>query len=637
MQNIRKYFTKNEFLMIAAIVALGFTAYSFMLGGGFKVFDDQFSIVDNPHIKNFANTGKIFQSGFFGDRSYYRPLVALSFMLEYRFFELNPFFYNVTNLLLHLATGIIIFFLIRLIFRDRKLGFFVSLLFVIHPIQWEAVSNIAGRAIVLCGFFFMSAFLFYCLWDIKTKSAFYYWLSILFFSFALLCKESAVVFPLILLAFEQFPAGRETRGNRLSWFKTLPFFLAVIFYFFIRRIFGITAIFYWSSLRELILGVVSFLNAAITYVRLFFLPVDLYFDRAAAVLTSFADPRALDTLFFAALAVFVFFKIKKRLNNRPLFFLFWFCLGLLPVMQFVPIELQPGYISTAEHFLYIPSLGIFVLLVLVFRWFYHEGIRLKLFTKEVFCVAAVFIYAFFFIITVEQNIYASQELAMYKRSVAYYPMNARVQNALGLSYAKKRLFREAEEHFRRALAFDPNDTVARISLGKALCDQGRLVDGAAEYEKIADAGKWAGLLSNNMRLSYEMLAKQYRASLGKDPSNAKLRYSLGVAYSKAGKTREAIEEYQKAVSLDPRLKNAIFNLAVSYESLDELRTAAAFYEKALASQEKDTVLDARACFRLGLIYGRLGDKDKSENYLNKSFEMNPAFKEAAEKLRGQKK
>ena len=195
--------------MLALIAVLEVTAYSFMLSAPFKTMDDEFSIVNNFNIKSFQNTVQILGSSFFNGNAYYRPLVSLSYMLEYHFFDLNPLFYNLDNLLLHLATSISVFFIVFIIFKNCWMGFFTALLFAIHPVHWEAVSNIPGRSILLCAFFNLNAFLFFCLSRrdeaIPRLCAYgLYVLSLIFFFLALLSKESAVVLPFILLSYQFF-------------------------------------------------------------------------------------------------------------------------------------------------------------------------------------------------------------------------------------------------------------------------------------------------------------------------------------------------------------------------------------------------------------------------------------------------
>ena len=89
------------FLILTTVV---FTAYSFLLPGTFSVLDDQKSIVLDQNIKNFSKMDTLLTTSFFGTNSYYRPLVSLSFMLDYYFFRLNPFFYHLENILLHIAS-----------------------------------------------------------------------------------------------------------------------------------------------------------------------------------------------------------------------------------------------------------------------------------------------------------------------------------------------------------------------------------------------------------------------------------------------------------------------------------------------------------------------------------------------------
>ena len=83
---------QGAFICILIVLVLGFTAYSFVLEAPFKTMDDNSSIVNNSDIQDISNIKRIFTSSFFGDSHYYRPLVSLSYMLEYHFFGLNSFY-----------------------------------------------------------------------------------------------------------------------------------------------------------------------------------------------------------------------------------------------------------------------------------------------------------------------------------------------------------------------------------------------------------------------------------------------------------------------------------------------------------------------------------------------------------------
>src|SRR5262245_8272604 len=94
-------------MRILFIVGLTFLAYSFALQGSFKTMDDEVSIVKNEDIRSFKNIGKLLTSSFFGDKSYHRPMVMISFMTEYHFWGLNALYYYVTNIFLHTINALL--------------------------------------------------------------------------------------------------------------------------------------------------------------------------------------------------------------------------------------------------------------------------------------------------------------------------------------------------------------------------------------------------------------------------------------------------------------------------------------------------------------------------------------------------
>ena len=625
---------RNNISLILVISFIGLAGYSFMLGSDFKTMDEESTIVSNPDIQSFSNAGKLLCRGFFNDHSYYRPLISLSYMGEYRLFGLNSFFYNLDNVLLHIATGIFIFFIISLILEDIKLGFFTALLFVIHPVHWEAVSNISGRAIVLSTFFHMGAFLSFCLFMQEAQKKGYFFLSLSFFALSLLCKESAVTFPFIVFAYTLFLNKKNSRNDKNPFLLSLPFFSVMIGYFVIRRIFGITEIFHWESVSDALLGFLTFLRAVLEYLRIFIFPTDLHFDRAIVLFKSFLNEELLATVSVFFLCGFLLFQFRKKISQRVTFFIVWFFIELVPVSQIFPISVQPGMLSAAEHFLYAASVGIFASIVLFFRWCYKIGLRNKLFSGKVFFIGVASLYAFLFILLVKQNIYADNEMSMFQQSIDYNPQNARIQNSLAIAYAKKRMIPQAQRHFLKALSIDPDNVLARIGFGKSLCDQGKYFEGIVEYEKIHYPEKYKELLKSNLKLTYGLLVWQYEAKIAQDPHNPGLHYSLGVVFSKMQKVEDAIKEYEQAVAMDPGFGNALFNLASSYEAVGTLEKAADYYIKAIDAVSQNHEFDYYSYFHLGLIYQKLGNADKARDCFKKSLEINPSSKEAKEKLSG---
>jgi len=305
--------------------------------------------------------------------------------------------------------------------------------------------------------------------------------------------------------------------------------------------------------------------------------------------------------FFIALAALIWSQ-RRRLPAEVLFFISWFVIELVPVSQFlVTIGLQPGYISTAEHFLYVASVGVFALMAMGAEAMFRYNQAHRWVSSTIFKSLVAGCYVFFFLITVKNNIYASSEEAMYLRTLHFNPENARIKYNLGHVYARQGRFQDAETVFRELLKIAPEVVHPRIALGKALCDQGRYWEGIAEYEKVHNPGKLKSLLARNLELTYNLLASKYQQRLKNDPDNPQLHYSLGVVYAKSGKYSEAVEHYLRTLAKSPDDKAALYNLAVCYEHLTRPQDAIEYYRRVVNLDGPDDELARQAFNRLSAL------------------------------------
>ena len=153
--------------------------------------------------------------------------------------------------------------------------------------------------------------------------------------------------------------------------------------------------------------------------------------------------------------------------------------------------------------------------------------------------------------------------------------------------------------FRKALSDDPSNATARIGLGKSLCDQGKFLEGIAEYERHPQLHS-DKTLQNNLKLTCGILIQKYNEILKKEPVNAQAYYSLGVMYSKIKELDAAVKAYQQALELQPALRNALFNLASLLEAKGESARAFSYYQKflSLPPQEDDLSRYAREHLKL---------------------------------------
>lgn len=490
-------FNTRNFLLIGLLC---FMAFSPALFGQFKGMDDEISIVMNEDLRSVSNLPRIFTSGYFKGRDYYRPLVNASYMAEYQAFELQPFFYNLDNILLHVLNAWLVFILVGLLLDDRRKAWWVSLFFAIHPLQWEAVGNISGRAILLCAMFVLAAFILFLKY-LKDRRPWLIGVSALCFGLGLLCKESAGVLVLVLGLYMLLMRRRE-------WKLFVPFFVILVVYLAGRKLLGLTHVFPWRNVHEMFFGFTSFLFGIFTYLRLILVPAGLHFDRSSPLfpLNAVAGP----VFTWAVYLVFAggLWFMRSRMAPFVIFCGAWFFIELLPVSQILTsIGVQIGAISLAEHFLYVPLIPAGILIVLagekLMRWSDGRGIvRCAVFKLIMGGCAALFV-----VTSLQQAFYASNEAVMIKQSLAANPANARLHAALAMVYVKAEDYGKAEEHFRTAAGLDPAEVRYRISLGKSIADQGRYAEALALYAGINDARTWQKLLDENTRAAEGLMKK----------------------------------------------------------------------------------------------------------------------------------
>jgi tetratricopeptide (TPR) repeat protein len=612
---------RNKVWVFLCLFAVVVFVYSFMISAEYKTMDDEVSIVKNEDIRSWSNVGKLLTTSFFGGNAYYRPLVSLSFMAEYHLFGLQARYYYITNILLHVAASFVCYQLMILFLKRFTWAFAVSLLFAIHPIHWEAVSNIPGRAILLSAFFALLAFYYFCL-SLEGKGGIRYRvLSWIGFALSLMSKESGGVLPLLMFSYLYF-LGRKPFEPVWRWSRPLiPFFIIEGIYIGVRHMLGITKLFYYRSVGEAALGFVTFLRSVLTHVRLFVFPVDLQFDRSRPLFFSLWDGEALATILVFLLMAVLFIKWRRRFSPLTLFLMSWFWIEMMPVSQcLVSIGVQPGYISTAEHFLYSPSIGVFALAVMGGHALGQRILKTKILSPWGWRVIIIGGYLYLMIMTIQANMYSRQELAMLQRSLDLAPYNARLQVSMGLLYAKKNRFSQAEYHFRKTVEYAPDNARGRIGLGKALIDQGKYWEGIAEYEKVTDAGNLSELLADNKKAAYQILTNLYQGMINKDPGNADAYYSLGVVLTKLDEIDSSIEVYTKALKINPSHRNALFNLGYCLATQGRSADAAVAYERIIGQADPGDGLQQQTYFQLSLIYDALGDRARASEYRSRAQE-----------------
>ncbi|KAF0248391.1 MAG: hypothetical protein FD167_2204, partial [bacterium] len=175
------------------ILLLSLLSFSNIISGEF-VADDIFYVVENESIKSLFNLDIFFykQSSTrnFINFNTYRPTYFFTLAIEYALFGLNPTGYHLVNIFLHAINGFLLYSLTLKYTSKKLLALLTALIFAVHPIHTEAVSNITGLSEVLTAFL-----LFFAIWcySCSKKLDFYYLFSLVCYLLGIMSKESGVV------------------------------------------------------------------------------------------------------------------------------------------------------------------------------------------------------------------------------------------------------------------------------------------------------------------------------------------------------------------------------------------------------------------------------------------------------------
>ncbi|MEK9157917.1 MAG: hypothetical protein AAB638_01900, partial [Patescibacteria group bacterium] len=153
-------FIRKNISYLVVLFGLGALLYSFNIHNNL-FWDDVDWILNNPsvHAFNWANIKYIFThdalAGVGLASNYYRPFLFLTFLGNYVISDSSPVLYHVVSNLIHIGNGILIFYLLSRWLSNKRIAFLVALIFIIHPLQTEAVSYISGRGDSLSIFFIL--------------------------------------------------------------------------------------------------------------------------------------------------------------------------------------------------------------------------------------------------------------------------------------------------------------------------------------------------------------------------------------------------------------------------------------------------------------------------------------------------
>jgi len=566
-----------------AILLLGaavFAAYAPALRGGF-LFDDD-SLLSQSRPVQAANG--LYLMWFTTQPLDYWPVTNSSFWLEWRLWGLNPLGYHVTNVLLHVASAVLIWAILRRLHVPA--AWLAASIFALHPVNVQSVAWIAQRKNTLSMVFFLLSILWF-IHDLDTGKRRWYLLSVAAFVFAMLSKGSVAILPGVLLLVIWWRNGGVARRDlvRMTPFVVVAVCLTVVNIWFQARMPGgirnVTPL-------ERVLGAA---DVVWFYLLKALVPIQLIFMYPQRVVDA-ASPMSWIGLAAAAAVTIGLWRVRARRIGRAVLCLWLlFCCALVPVMGFTDVYFMT-YSLVADHYQYIAVAGIAVGIA--------SAIASVIFSASVrHAVAAVLLLTLGVLTWRQSHLYASAE-TLYRTTVDKNPSAWVMQNNLGAVLIDRGAYEEAAAHLREALRLRPDYPSAHNNLCQAAAHLARFDEALSECE----------------------------LALRKDPTRWASHNSLGLALASRGRASEAAGEFEAALRLNPSYAEAHYNLADVFLAIGRPADAARHYQTVLQLWPEA----AGAYSGLGRALQELGQNADAETALRNSVRLRPDLSDARKNL-----
>ncbi|MFA5857639.1 MAG: tetratricopeptide repeat protein [Elusimicrobiota bacterium] len=527
-------------IFLGVLVCVTALAYLPVLNNGFTNWDDNVLVTDNPLTKSLApgNIIKIFTT--FCNYEY-RPLLYLSFAVEYFFVKLQPWLYHLTSLLLHLLNCILAFvFIYRLTNKNIITAGIAALIFALHPVQVQAVAWIAGRDDVLYTLFYLLSLIFYLRYiDTGGKDTKFYFLSLIMFFVSLFSKTLAVTVPLIMFLIDYFYGRKFTRNVLL---EKVPFILGGI----AVGVLAVVAQLSYEVPREKLMrynfsrNVVGTFDDFVFYFNKIFYPNDLscfYQDYKPAGGQYFSV--------FLVFAILLGIGFTGKFTKKVIFGSAFFLMAILPVLK-----LTTGR-PTSDHRLYLSLLGVAYLVGELISWItLGVSYRMSWVNKLKNMVVVVLITA----VTVTFTYLTNERVKVWKDSLTLW------NDAL-------------EKNPRLALGYS-NRAQAYLSVGE-------FDKAAADCEKMAELTAIAAQFSGPVQSSSNKNIGNTKKTQSPQEVNAIAYNNHGVVMFEKGEYGLAVQDYTKAIELNEKAAEGYANRGAAYQELGKFELAFRDYEQTI--------------------------------------------------------
>lgn len=617
-----------KWLCPVLILCVGMAVYANSLQNGFT-FDDWPLVVENPLVLQ-PDLGAIFTSAYWPGQpelGLYRPLTTLSYAINRWATGESAWGFHLINVLIHVLNALLVYG-IALRYFDRIWAVFCAGLFLLNPVQTEAVNSIVGRAELLAGFWMLMAWgVFVC------RSGWWRWGGAALAIFiACLCKEHSVmmvgVLGVLAIIEVRSSGAPNDRGIKLIWQVFKQTQLAgllvcggVVGLFLLIR-YGVIGAFFLPAKPDFVdnpLAHVDVVERVLTafsviwhYVVLAFLLGDLSADysySAIPIVSSLWHLTVWGGLVYVGLLVGVIVRcLIKGTGVYPATAALWLLLPVIPVSNlFFPI----GTVM-AERLMYVPVMGCAMLFTICLMALSKQWPRLAMVLCAVILVGAGKK-------TVARNPDWQNNETLFRSAVQVVPNSAKAHFNLANAIRDRGDLQAALPHYYQALWVYPEYAEVHYNIGVVQQALGHVADALKAYQNALSANAdhvnaWmnmGGLLAQQGE--YEKAGVAFEKASGLAPHRVDIVFNKALALQALEKLDEAVATYQQVLALNPRYEEAAINLAELYVHQGQVSAGIAILQ--------NMVNQNGAAYQAAMNLGALLEKEGRYEAAAKAFEM----------------
>lgn len=593
---MKKSVRYNVFGMLCLFI-LCFTVYFNSFSSGFTF--DSVALLEHHYLRDVRVLCNEFWQPGFGEHKM-RFLGFLTFALNYTLHGPSPFGYHLVNVLIHLLNGLLVWRIAYLLSgrgtmfageraKREMFALAAAALFLVHPIQTQAVTYFYQRLAALVSFFYLSAVLCY----VKARMAdaqfgrrlLFFLLTGFSFALGLLTKQNILTFPLMIVLLEACffqETGWQRRRSFWVWGigGAVGICLALVLFFRLEGALFVSP----QRLSNDQLHVNSysyFLTQAkviLRYLQLIAFPVGQSLDHHVPLSRTIRDwPTVLSGI--VVLSFFLLGVMTVRKHRLIGFGIMWFFIAAAVECSIIPIRHV-----MFEHRMYLPMAG------LAMSFSAWVIMRFPMRQSVIFFIAVMLALGG---LTVRRNAVWENGVTLWQDVVKKSPLEARGHTNLGKAYLEQGDYDRALHHLELSALLNPaqsaqvDNNIGLIYLQLKQYDLAEYYFQKSLRREPGGIGTYNNLGGVYLEQGDDARAEEYFRKELNNSDHLSAYNNLGLIFMRRGLLGDAEEAFLKAKEMNPYQKEAYENLAAVYQLKQDLEREKDIYQDAVKKFPRD--------------------------------------------------